>query len=116
MVAARHWRGCAALALLLAAQAPARAGQEEAPICNRPEVLDAVAAGLVARGSTAELERDAAGQVPGGQPGLVLCAVRMRLQYFDTNRFGYRPLYTYGVHLYYVRAGRNGYFVSDGGG
>lgn len=100
-------------ALALAACLPAQAGQGSGPVCNRPEVLDAVAAGLAARGSTAEVERGDAGEVPGGRPGLVVCAVRLRLRHFDTNRFGYQPLYSYTVHRYYVRAGRNGYFVGD---
>lgn len=100
-------------ALVLAACLPAQAGRESGPVCNRLEVLDAVAAGLAARGSTAEVERGAAGEVPGGRPELVLCAVRLRLRHFDTDRFGYQPLYSYAVHRYHVRAGRNGYFVGD---
>lgn len=115
--AARRRGGYAALVLAptlaLAACAPAQAGQEGGPVCNRPEVLDAVAADLAARGSTAEVERGAAGEVPGGRSGLVLCAVHLRWRFFDTNRFGYQPLHSYTVHRYSVRAGRNGYFVGD---
>ncbi len=102
-----------AAAAVAAAAATGRAhgAEGEGPICNRPEVLEAVAAGLAARGATVDMQWGAAGQAPTGQQGLVLCSVRTRLHRYDTDRFGYLPVPVEGVHHYTVRVRQNGFFV-----
>lgn len=95
---------------------PVRAWSGQVPdflVCGKPEVLDVVAAGLAMRGEMVEVERGSVGQVPGHQPDLLLCAVRVRVGRINTDRSGYQPLYDVVVHQYRVRAGRNGFFVSD---
>lgn len=110
------WRtGLAALATGAVAVAAttdrARGTEGEGPICNRPEVLEVVAAGLAARGAMVDMQWGAAGQAPTGQQDLVLCSVRVRLHRYDTDRFGYLPIPVDGVHHYTVRVRQNGLFV-----
>lgn len=107
--------GLAALAMgvvaVAAAMNQARGTDDAGPICNRPEVLEVVAAGLAARGATVDMLWGAAGQAPTGQQDLVLCSVWVRRHRYDTDRFGYLPIPDDGVHRYTVRVRRNGLFV-----
>ncbi len=102
----------ACLMVALASGAFPGSAKEAGPVCGRPEVLAKVADGLAQSGLSAAVDLTGAGQVPTADGRIVRCAVRLTTQYFDTNHYGFTPQYQTRVFEYFVRAGRNGLFVS----
>jgi len=90
--------------------APALAG--DGPICGSVAVLDAVAGLLSKAGSRAQVDGRSVGQVPTARPDTVLCAVRLRDQFYDTNRFGLIPIVQPDVFQYTVRLARTALLVT----
>ena len=90
--------------------APVLAG--DGPICGNAAVLDAVAGLLSKAGSAAQVDDRGVGQVPTARPDTVLCAVRLRDQFYDTNRFGLVPILRPEVFQYTVRRAPTALFVT----
>lgn len=104
-------RICPPVVLLLATFAQAHANEQAVLLCAQPQVLSLVAERLGRAGMVQSIEAGPVGQVPGGQPDLVNCAVRVRAVAFDTTRFGRAPVETLSVYSYTLRLGRNGVFM-----
>ena len=96
----------AALSTLLLLPGIARSQEEVLPVepvCGLPEVLQAVAYELQARGLHGELDPRGIGErsMPGA--ATALCSVKVLLPFYDTERFGIAPQYRMVVHSYQVR-------------
>ncbi len=89
---------------------PALAG--DGPICGSAAVLDAVAGLLSKAGSNAQVDDRSVGQVPTARADTILCAVRLRDQFYDTNRFGLIPIVRPAVFQYTVRNTRTALLVA----
>lgn len=89
---------------------PALAG--DGPICGSTAVLDAVAGLLSKAGNDAQVDGRSVGQVPTARADTVLCAVRLRDQFYDTNRFGLIPIVRPDVFQYTVRRARTALLVA----
>ncbi len=94
----------------LALSAPVHAG--DGPICGNAVVLDAVAGLLSKAGSGAQIDGRSVGEVPTTRPDTVLCTVRLRDRFYDTNRFGLVPVVRPEVFQYTVRRARTALLVA----
>jgi hypothetical protein len=98
--------------VLLCLVIPLRALAGDGPICGSTAVLDAVAGLLSQAGRNAQVDDRSVGQVPTARPDTVLCAVRLRDQFYDTNRFGLVPIVQPDVFQYTVRRARTALLVT----
>jgi len=96
--------------LCLVIPLPACAG--DGPVCGSAAVLDAVAGLLSKVGSDAQVDGRSIGQVPTARADTVLCAVRLRDQFYDTTRFGLIPIVRPDVFQYTVRRARTALLVT----
>ncbi|MGI4953528.1 MAG: hypothetical protein ACRYGM_17120 [Janthinobacterium lividum] len=94
----------------LALPAPVLAG--DGPICGSTVVLDAVTSLLSQAGSDARVDGRSVAQVPTARLDTVLCAVRLRDEYYDTSRFGPVPILRPEVFQYTVRRARTALLVT----
>jgi hypothetical protein len=98
------------LAFLLISPAFAEPGPP-AGACSQAKVLEAVQDRLRQAGQPARLEPGSVGQMPGTQPGIVHCAVRVHATVYDTPHHGRVPVETVQNYQYSLELRKNGIFL-----
>lgn len=82
--------------------------------CAQPQVLLLVKERVQRAGLPTEIEAGSIGELPGGTPGTVHCALRLHTPLYDTNRFGYAPQDQVATFRYTLELRRNAIFFSPG--
>jgi len=99
-----------ALALMLPAAPPARAGTP-APVCRLSTVVDQMTRMLRVRFYYLRVDAALIQEAPGLDGRTVQCGVCADIVTYDTPRYGGQPVIRCEEHVFGVRAVRNGFVV-----